>query len=65
MGGMQYSHGQLYYSTRACAHDILLYPKNSHLFIALKNGKEEVVMAQRAVAEITRANVTVLLSQFD
>lgn len=31
----------------------------------LKNGKQEVVMAQRAVAEITRANVTVLLSQFD
>jgi len=30
---------------------------------SLKNGKQEVVMVKRAVAEITRSNVTVLLSE--
>lgn len=31
----------------------------------LKSGKEEVIMVKRAIAEITRTRVTVLLSHFD
>lgn len=31
----------------------------------LKNGKQEVVMVKRAIAEITRSQITILLSHFD
>lgn len=41
---------------------LALSPKQPLIF-ALKNGKEEVVMVQQGIAQITRNNVTVLLSQ--
>lgn len=31
----------------------------------LKSGKEEIVMVKRAIAEVTRSRITVLLSHFD
>lgn len=40
---------------------LALCPKQP-LIYAHKNGKEEIVMAQRGIAEITRSQITVLLS---
>jgi F0F1-type ATP synthase epsilon subunit len=44
---------------------ILALSENKPFIFALKNGKEEVIMIKRAVAEITRAQVIVLLSHIE
>ncbi len=44
---------------------ILTLSEHKPFVYCLKNGKEEVIMIKRAIVEITRSQVTVLLSQFD
>lgn len=40
---------------------LALSPKQPFIF-AHRNGKEEIVMAERGIAEITRSQITILLS---
>lgn len=44
---------------------ILALSEKKPFIFALKSGKEEAIMINRAIAEITRSQVTVLLSDFD
>jgi F0F1-type ATP synthase epsilon subunit len=41
---------------------ILALSPRKQLIYALKSGKEEVIMVERGIAEITRTNITLLLS---
>lgn len=43
---------------------LALSPKKPFSF-GLKNGKEEMIIIQQGIAHITRANVTLLISQKD
>lgn len=44
---------------------ILALSEHKPFIFALKSGKEEVVMVKKAIAEITRARITILLSHVE